>query len=210
MTEAPITYNADFLDGHNRAEYFDLIWSDLPWEQRDGAPRRECWLNPYGLAYTYGTGDYARTYEAHAMPLWADNQAISLIAGIMLHLNNDYSASFDCCFINGYESGKQHLGWHADDSPEMDHDHPIAVVSLGAERDIMFRQAIQWDEPLNRLAQVDGWYPPVKQLLGNGSLLLMNAGMQRNWQHRIPKSSVHDCGARLSLTFRKLVFEKED
>jgi len=33
----------------------------------------------------------------------------------------------------------------------------------------------------------------------------MHAGMQRDWQHRIPKSSNADCGPRISLTYRKLV-----
>ena len=37
--------------------------------------------------------------------------------------------AYNVCFLNRYDDQRNHLGWHADDSPEMDHDHPIAVVS---------------------------------------------------------------------------------
>lgn len=171
-----------------------LAWQGLPWEQRDGAPRRECWFNPYGRDYTYGTGDYARTYKAHPMvetgPSW-------LVIEIIRQLNAVTGARYDCCFVNGYEHGRQHLGWHADDSPEMDGNHPIATVSLGAEREIWFRQT-----PMSQNANI---LSTEKRLLANGSAAIMHAGMQSSWQHRIPKSSVVDCGPRISFTCRKLV-----
>ncbi len=176
----PITY----CPGYLTPNYFQDLWEGLPWEQREGAPRRECWMNDYGLPYTYGSGEHARTYQP--MTEWDE-----LVADIRQFLNDENdNHAFDCCFVNGYEDERQSLGWHADDSPEMDHNHPIAVVSLGAERDIMFR------EKPNGASH--------RHILGNGSLLLMHAGMQRDWQHRIPKAG-RACGPRLSLTFRKLV-----
>ena len=99
---------------------------------------------------------------------------------------------FDVCFLNGYENGRDHLGWHADDSPEMDDARPIAIVSLGAEREIWFRDIRSYETGIN----------PEKLLLGNGSLCLMQPGMQDTHQHRIPKSPRHDCGPRISFTFR--------
>ncbi|MNY73470.1 hypothetical protein D3C86_2122690 [compost metagenome] len=71
----------------------------------------------------------------------------------------------------------------------MDDDRPIVIVSLGAEREIWFR-------PNTDTMHVD------KLLLGHGSLCLMQPGMQDTHQHRIPKSPRHDCGARISFTFR--------
>lgn len=179
MNKPPITYFQGFI----HPEHFFPLWEYLPWEKREGAPRRECWMNDYDLPYTYGSGVHARTYQP--MPQW--HPFIDMLRGI---LNEPANHNFDCCFVNGYEDERQSLGWHADDSPEMDHDHPIAVVSFGAERDIMFREAPRGVSH--------------RHLLENGSLLLMHAGMQRDWQHRIPKAG-HKCGPRLSLTFRKLV-----
>ena len=185
------TYIEDYVGAPD--EMFTALWQLLPWEHRDGAPRRECWFNPYGLEYTYGSGEFARTYQAHDLTE-NDTLAQCLITSFKTRLNTGHNTSFDCCFVNGYEHGRQHLGWHADDSPEMDMNHPIAVVSLGAAREIWFRHK---DDRSGENVS--------KRMLGNGSLLLMHSGMQRDWQHRIPKSSVQDCGPRLSLTFRKLV-----
>jgi len=190
--KAPVTYIAKQV--RNPDLCFSELWTHLPWEQRDGAPRRECWFNPYGMPYTYGSGEHARTYEAHEFSLEEGSPSSSLVYAIMLVLNAQQGTCFDCCFVNGYEHGRQHLGWHADDSPEMDMDHPIATVSLGAPREIWFRR--KGDSSGSR---VD------KLLLGNGSAAIMAAGMQRDWQHRIPKSDKADCGPRISLTYRKLV-----
>lgn len=171
---------------------FKVLWDMMPWEKREGAPRREAWFNPYDMPYTYGTGEYARTYAAH--PLNDDGGVPAWIIGSIMQRLNDLGDSYDCCFVNGYENGRQHLGWHADDSPEMDTNHPIATVSLGAEREIWFRR--KGDDTG---AHVE------KLLLKNGSAAIMSEHMQEEWQHRIPKSSVADCGPRLSLTYRKLV-----
>lgn len=195
----PVTYDCQFI-GHGRAGALQhLYWELLPWENREGAPRRECWFNPYGLPYTYGSGEYARTYQAHGF----DGAAGMSIQSMIELLNHRYGASFDCCFVNGYAHGRQHLGWHADDSPEMAHEHPIAVVSLGAEREIWLRKTVPPTPSAEPLAPGVG--DVYRMPLAHGSLLLMHAGMQREWQHRIPKSPVTDCGPRISLTFRKLV-----
>lgn len=76
----------------------------------------------------------------------------------------------------------------------MDDSRPIAIVSLGAEREIWFQRA----DPERRLITPD------KLRLGNGSLCLMAAGMQDTHQHRIPKAG-RVVGPRISLTFRGTV-----
>lgn len=185
--EAPVTYVREFIS----ADHFESLWNCIPWVRLD-VPRRECWMNDYGLPYTYGSGDFSRTYES--LERW-----IPFVSLIKDMLNEVYESKYDCCFINGYDSGKDHLGWHADDSPEMDHKHPIAVISLGAEREIWFRTSTDLISGRKLYSE------PVRQSLESGSLLIMHSYMQETWQHRIPKSSVHNCGPRLSMTFRKLI-----
>lgn len=180
---APITYVEGAFDGLVGP---NQLWDSIAWENRAGAPRYESWMNDYALPYTYGSGDHARTYEAVAWHPLADE-----IRGI---LNETDHTSYDCCFINGYAHQHQHLGWHADDSPEMDHEHPIAVVSFGAPREIWFRAK----------REVYAVVPDATMLLASGSLLVMHAGMQRDWQHRIPKAD-REVTRRISLTFRRLV-----
>jgi alkylated DNA repair dioxygenase AlkB len=132
--------------------------------------------------YTYGVGKFARTY--------ASSPYHPLVAKIEERLNKD-GLRYNVCFLNRYDGRGQFLGWHADDSPGMDLDHPIAVISLGEAREI-------WWKPQGETGVV-----PVdqRQLLAEGSLFVMPAGFQRTHFHRIPKGD-HDMGTRISLTFR--------
>lgn len=178
----PIEYIKDFVKFPNTT--FSVLWNELAWERRDKTPRREYYCNEIDVPYTYGSGEYARTY--YPKP-WHD-----AILGIKRDIEEAYSTKFEVCFLNGYENSKDQLGWHSDNSPEMDDDRPIAIVSLGAEREIWFR-----DIPSGEVGEREVH----KVLLNNGSLCIMKAGMQDTHQHRIPKSH-YECGPRISLTFR--------
>lgn len=145
-------------------------------------PRKEYYVHNEGFDYTYGMGKWARTYKS--MP------TNGVIEDIREKLNEWLDVEFDVVFLNLYEDKRHHLGWHADDSPEMSHDHPIVSVSLGSEREIWFRE--------------NGSKDVEKLLLENGSACAMLAGMQKTHEHRIPKCS-YDCAPRISLTYRKYV-----
>jgi alkylated DNA repair dioxygenase AlkB len=165
-------------------DIFDKLLSEVAWANKE-APRDECFMSPVPLEYTYGKG-FTRTYKSMDMH--------PAVQAIMDRLNADYGTEYNVCFLNYYKSDKEHLGWHADDSPEMDPTHPIAVVSFGAERYI-------W----TKMKGIKGDIPDEdKFLLENGSLFIMPAGYQKDHVHKIPK---HDrvCGGRISLTFRKYV-----
>lgn len=179
---APIKYWPGFVE--DPAFVFGVLWNDLEWVHRDQTPRIEYYCNVAGTPYTYGRGAGQRTYEAQPWHpvITAIREGAEKIAG----------CRFEVCFLNGYRDGSDQLGWHADDSPEMDDERPIAIVSLGARREIYFRPQD------DKLAVEKLW-------LDSGSLCLMLPGMQNTHFHRIPKSSVQNCGPRVSLTFRGLV-----
>jgi len=167
---------------------FEWLWDELPWIRVGTTPRRECWMNDFGSSYTYGSGEFARTYDAaewHLYPQVVQQVLVKEVGDVL-----------EGCFVNGYEDGYDHLGWHSDDSPEIDAGKPIAIISLGAEREIWFRE----------IPEQKGDQPEIEKLvLPHGSLLVMNPGMQQTHQHRIPKASFTPCGPRLSLTYRGLV-----
>jgi alkylated DNA repair dioxygenase AlkB len=73
----------------------------------------------------------------------------------------------------------------------MDDERPIAIVTLGAEREI-------WFCPNTDRTDI------TKLVLGNGSLCVMAPGMQDTHWHRIPKAGF-ECGPRISITFRGYV-----
>lgn len=160
----------------------------LPWVEY-GSARKEFWHSSKGTSYTYGTKPFERTYESQ--PLNAE--LISVIHWLNYSLESlSLPLVFDSptgIFINYYENERNSLGWHSDDSEEIDHSKPIYVLSIGATRDIMFKTINGLDE--KRLELV------------NGSLLVMEAGCQQTHLHRIPKVG-HRVGPRVSLTFRFL------
>ena len=168
----PVTYTPGFVA--DPLEAFNALWSELAWGRRGLTPRREYYCNEFGVPYTYGMGEFARTYDARP---WHPT-ILTLKAGV----ERAADCAMEVCFLNGYENARDHLGWHADDSPEMDDARPIAIVTLGAEREIWFRPNEEPDS-VTRL------------LLGSGSLRLMAAGMQDSHMHRMPKA---ECGPRIA------------
>jgi alkylated DNA repair dioxygenase AlkB len=164
---------------------FDTLRKDLAWERRGDTPRCEYYCNDFPYSYKYGKGKGQREYEPRPYH--------PAILDIRKQLEAHAETIFEVCFLNLYLNQKDQLGWHADDSPEMDDNRPIATISLGVEREIWFRPKSEVSsEPIEKLK------------LGDGSLCLMGRGMQDTHQHRIPKASFL-CGERISLTFRGYV-----
>lgn len=202
----PIEYSPKFIDSPD--DIFGILWNELAWV-RSNLPRREYYWNALGLPYTYGKGNNAKTYQSQYLH--------PIISELRDYLLEKTGTNFNVCFLNGYENSRDHLGWHADDSPEMDNDSAIAIISLGAEREIWFRPNDNTIEHLmldnfdifdygtisheDWLIHRSKYQTPHKLLLGNGSLCLMLPGMQQTHQHRIPKCD-RVCGPRISLTFR--------
>ena len=173
-----IAYTPSFVSEPTKA--FSALWNGLNWERRGNTPRREYYCNEVAVPYTYGSGAGVRTYEPS---IWTPE-----IMAIKAAIEKVCNTKFELCFLNGYENSKDQLGWHSDDSPEMDDEKPIGIVTLGAEREI-------WFCPIGNKSDV------TKLVLGSGSLCVMAPGMQDTHMHRIPKAG-YDCGPRISLTFR--------
>lgn len=178
---APIHYLPAYIPDADNA--FQRLWNELAWLDVAG-PRIEYYINDHAVPYTYGKGAGERVYQPQpAHPVVTEiRKVVEALTG----------ATLDVCFLNGYRDGSDQLGWHADDSPEMDPARPIVIVSLGAKREIYFR------------AQYPGSFTE-KVWLENGSVCVMPAGMQQAYYHRIPKASYAPCGPRISLTFRGYV-----
>jgi alkylated DNA repair dioxygenase AlkB len=178
---SPVLYTARFVEDPDLA--FSALWHELAWERRGSTPRREYYSNDIAKPYVYGQGEFAREYQPSP---WHP-----VMRALQKQLETQTGCRFEVCFVNGYEHQRDQLGWHADDSPEMDDARPIGIVSLGAERDILF--APRTDKMLTDRLR-----------LQHGSLCVMAPGMQDTHLHRIPKAGF-DCGPRISLTFRGYV-----
>jgi hypothetical protein len=186
------------------------LFAETPWVTVADT-RSECFMAPVpGTTYTYGEGRGVRTYTAVAYaPIVANiqdrfNSHVEgcltrevLSGGLRAMVGEDCdcgATNYNVCFLNRYDDASKHLGWHADDSPGMDHEHPIAVVSFGEAREIWWR----------RFGQTGVIPADQRQLLAHGSLFIMPPGFQREFQHRIPKGD-RVMGVRASLTYRHYV-----
>lgn len=171
-----------YARGWERPGNFARLAAELDWESR-GAPRAEYFCSDVGADYAYGTGAGRRVYSPRP---WHP-----LIRECQEALQNMMALRFEVCFLNYYRDEREALGWHADDSPEMDDTRPIAVVSFGATRDLHFRRKGQRTS--------EAIIP-----MSDGDLLMMPAGMQDTHDHRVAKASCHG-SQRISMTFRGYV-----
>lgn len=175
-------YIKNFVD--NQLEMFNHLL-DLPWLEATEA-RKEYFMSASPISYTYGIARGARTY--HSVDF------TSQVQNLMNFINDKLNCHYDVCFLNRYDNKNQALSWHADDSPEMNANHDICVVSFGAEREIWWK-----------LQDHKGEIPKEnRQLLQNGSLFVMPAGFQQKYFHKIPRCD-RSCSTRISLTFRNYV-----
>lgn len=95
---------------------------------------------------------------------------------------------FNSVLINRYRNGRDSMGWHSDDEPELGERPVIASLSLGAARRFLLRRR-------------DDHALTTEFLLAHGDLLVMAGDTQRFYQHALPKTA-RPMGERINLTFR--------
>lgn len=106
--------------------------------------------------------------------------------------------NFNICLVNQYCSGKDFIGWHADNEEKGDK-YCIASISLGAVRRFEFLLKTKELNPDTQLGTQLGERVSVE--LGHGSLLVMSHPCQDLYLHRLPPDKkVKD--ERINLTFR--------
>lgn len=137
-------------------------------------PRLTAWYGDAGASYTYS----GRTFQP--LPWTAELEAI------LARLGGGYNS----CLCNLYRDGRDSIGLHADDEPELGPTPQIASVSLGSGRRFVLRHARE----KGRKMELE---------LGGGALLVMGGTTQLHWKHEVPKVAAL-VGERLNLTFRNI------
>jgi alkylated DNA repair dioxygenase AlkB len=142
-------------------------------------PRLVAWHGDPGAGYTY-SGTF------HAPRPWTP-----VLQRIRARAEQLTGARYNAVLLNLYRDGRDGMGWHADDEPELGPNPVIASVSLGATRRFSLRHRQR------RERRVDLPLP-------HGSLLCMAGATQHRWVHALPRTAA-DVGARINLTFRWIV-----
>ncbi|MGB7904534.1 MAG: alpha-ketoglutarate-dependent dioxygenase AlkB [Steroidobacteraceae bacterium] len=178
----PQALSPDEADG-----WFSALRSRIDWQQeeilifgeRRRVPRLVAWYGDPGTTYTYsGTAHEPLPWTVELQSIRARVEAVS-------------GYRYNSVLLNRYRDGRDGMGWHADDEPELGLNPVIASVSLGATRRFCLRHRRHKDRKLDLL-------------LPHGSLLCMGGTTQHHWVHALPKTRL-PVGERINLTFRLLV-----
>lgn len=184
---ADLRYDAAFVPAAERAPLFAALQREIPWEvhririfgREVDSPRRSCWIGDPDAAYTYSGTRFA----PHP---WTPT-----LAALRERVGRACGARFDSVLANLYRDGRDHMGWHSDDEPELGPAPVIASLSLGGVRRF-------------RLKPRRGEGEALALDLADGSLLVMAGDTQRNWRHALPRTA-RVVAPRINLTFRRIV-----
>lgn len=188
LENATVTYIPDFLSPEQAQTLFTSIAALFDSEERK-------LINTETSAYRLNRKTMVfvdPSIEKSIIPkIWGNNVTIvefsPELSQIKQKLQTQLSFTFNICLANYYDSGKNSIGWHADNE-EKGSTSCIASISLGCEREFLFRKK--------------GTKAACKSLsLANGSLLVMGFGCQENYQHSLPADKAIK-EPRLNLTFR--------
>ena len=168
----------------SNAEIAARLLAETPWREESVVVYGKRHLQPRLTAW-YGDASY--TYSGLRLePLpWT-----ALLLELRAAVEAACGHNFNSVLLNRYRNGRDSMGMHSDDEPELGADPVIASLSYGATRTFILRH--KRDKRTVRLP------------LEDGSLLLMRGQLQRNWLHGINKST-RPLGERLNLTFRYIV-----
>jgi alkylated DNA repair dioxygenase AlkB len=176
-----------FIDAGVAQQLFEQIRRETRWQEREIVmfgkrvmqPRLVAWQGDPGKSYRYSGVTWDPDPWGEAVGRVRDR--LSVLLGVR----------FNSVLLNLYRDGRDSMGWHRDDEPELGSDPCIASVSLGAVRKFRFRKV---GNPRQK----------VEIELGSGSLLVMSGRTQELWQHELPKM-LRVKEPRINLTFRTIL-----
>jgi alkylated DNA repair dioxygenase AlkB len=186
LPEDMLEYRPDVFNKAQSDAWLQKFIDNTPWRQ----PIQKIWdkeyLTPRFTAwYGYPGTDYSAMGKADPMPwtpeLLIVKEKVEALAG----------TKFNSVLLNYYRDGNDSVAWHSDRESVLGKNPVIASVSFGQVRSFDIRNKINHSEHYS-------------VRLEHGSFLLMKAGLQEHWDHRIAKST-KPMKARVNLTFRVVV-----
>ena len=164
-------------------------------------------------------GDLELSYSFSGITLQA-NPWIPLVSSLRDHVQKATGENYNFVLVNHYRDGKDHVGEHRDNEPDLVPTASIASLSFGQQRDFVLRHKdIRGRGGKGRgcgggKGRVGGGKGSggvgmgrvnmrVVVELSHGSLLVMKYPTNQEWYHSLPirRTALH---SRLNLTFRTL------
>lgn len=177
-----LLYWPHFLDPAEADELFAALRDRTAWTQEVAAfgrpfPRLTAYYADAGVHYRYSGVEH----PAAAWPDW--------LLPIRRRVEQAAGAACNSVLLNYYRDGRDSIGYHADDEPELGVDPVVPSLSLGATRRFLLRHHRTGERRTFDLT--------------HGSLLVMAGTLQHHYRHAVPKTN-RPVGPRVNLTFRHL------
>lgn len=182
-----LLFAPQFLSADEAETLFQKLLNETPWQQQRirvygkeyPEPRLTAWYGDAGARYEYS----GLVHEPLAWtPVLSELRARIVAAS---------GERFNSVLLNHYRDGRDSVGWHSDDEPELGRRPCVASLSLGVTRRFLLR-------PRQKTGAASFGLD-----LPAGSLLVMQGAIQANWQHALPKTArVHE--PRINLSFRQV------
>ena len=188
LPKAELLFAPEFLPAAEATALLAHLTAAAAWEQRTIRLFGQQFPQPRLTAW-YGDAEARYTYSGLT---WEPRPWLPALHKLRQRLEAATATRYNSVLLNLYRDGRDSMGWHADDEPELGPAPAIASLSLGATRRFRLR-------PRAGLA-----HPPLGLPLPGGSLLLMRGPTQQHWQHALPKTA-RPSGPRLNLTFRWVI-----
>jgi alkylated DNA repair dioxygenase AlkB len=191
MVCAELTVIEAFYDAETSERIYQRLLHEQSWPDNRYThggrqfvlPRLQTWHADAGIRYSYSNN----LLETR---VWTP-----LLSDIRAKVETRLNFSFNSVLVNWYRNGEDHVGWHADNEPELGPLPFIASLTLGAERPFAFR---------HKKTEENG-----RILLRSGTLLVMRPDFQLHWLHSVPADK-NIIQGRINLTFRKVVMSNRD
>lgn len=184
LSDAELHYLPGWVDSVTANRWLIALLAETPWKQPQVRLYGRLYPVPRQVAW-YGDACYRYSGLTHRPLPWTP-----LLAGIRTAIETFVSQPLNCVLLNHYRDGRDSMGWHSDDEPELGRNPLIVSLSLGGAR--------RFD--LRRIGQSRTEH---SLLLEHGSLLVMAGATQHHWQHQVAKMR-RFCAPRLNLTFRQV------
>jgi alkylated DNA repair dioxygenase AlkB len=182
-----LEYHPGFIDAQTSHQLLQQFIAETAWKQSTQkmwdkeylTPRLTSWHGDIGTDYSV-SGKIANP-NPWTPELLILKEKVEAVAGI----------HFNSVLLNYYRDGNDSVAWHSDRESVLGKNPTIASVSFGQVRSFDIRNKADHRERYS-------------VRLEHGSFLLMKAGLQEHWEHRIAKST-KSMKARINLTFRVVI-----
>ena len=180
-----LDFQLDWLTASEAARCLTAVRDEVTWVEREIVLYGKRILQPRLVGWS---GEVAYRYSGQTLEPRAFTDTVRALTD---RVNAFAGTRFNHVLLNRYRNGRDNMGMHADDEPELGPDPVVATLSLGATRRMTLVPRRPRDGERRSLD------------LPAGSLLIMRGACQRRFRHGIPREPrVTD--ERVSLTLRQI------